>query len=220
MYLPGHFAETRVEVLGALMRSHPLATLVTLTARGLVANHIPLHLREPAADAAPGTWGVLLGHVARANPLWHETLEGSEVLAVFQGPQHYISPGWYPSKQEHGKVVPTWNYCCVHAHGRLQAHDDRAWIRAQVGELTTHHESTQARPWAVEDAPEDYVQTMLGQIVGIEIAITRIEGKWKASQNHPAPNRAGVMAGLGALGDDSAAAMAALVREREPRSAS
>jgi transcriptional regulator len=218
MYLPSHFAETRLDVLHQLMRAHPLATLVTLTPGGLVANHIPLQLQEPPAGAiAADAPGVLLGHVARANPLWREIAQGSEVLAVFQGPQHYISPNWYPSKQESGKVVPTWNYCCVHAHGRLQVHEDAKWIRAQVGELTTHHEASQPRPWAVEDAPDDYLQTMLANIVGIEIAITRLEGKWKASQNHPAPNRAGVMAGLSALaGDAEAAAMAALVREREP----
>jgi len=216
MYLPSHFAETRLDVLHQLMRSHPLATLVTLTAGGLVANHIPLHLQEPAPGAAPDHPGVLFGHVARANPLWHELLGDVEVLAVFQGPQHYISPGWYPTKREHGKAVPTWNYCCVHAHGRLQVHEDAPWLRAQVGALTTQHEARQAHPWAVEDAPVDYVQTMLRNIVGIEIAITRIEGKWKASQNQPAPNRAGVIAGLHDLGGAEAAAMAELVREREP----
>jgi transcriptional regulator len=219
MYLPAHFAENRVDVLHALMRAHPLATIITLSSAGLVANHIPLQVHAGADPQGPG---ILRGHVARANPLWSDRVEGVETLVVFQGAQHYISPGWYPSKQETGKVVPTWNYCCVHAYGALQVHENAAWIRGQVGALTTRHEATMARPWAVDDAPDDFVQSMLAKIVGIEIAITRISGKWKVSQNQPAHNRAGVIDGLGGLGETDAAdaadaaAMAGLVRQHAP----
>jgi transcriptional regulator len=219
MYLPAHFAETRIDVLHALMRAHPLATIITLSSSGLVANHIPLQLQEGGDAQGPG---ILRGHVARANPIWSDRVEGVEALVVFQGAQHYISPNWYASKKETGKVVPTWNYCCVHAHGHLQIHQDAAWIREQVGALTARHEAGMPRPWAVQDAPADYVQSMLGLIVGIEMAITRITGKWKVSQNQPAANRAGAIDGLGGRNEADAAdaanalAMAELIRRHGP----
>jgi transcriptional regulator len=215
MYLPAHFAESRMQVLHALMRAQPLATIVALGADGLVANHIPLQVRPDADPQAPG---VLRGHVARANPLWKERDPDVEVLAIFQGAQHYVSPGWYATKKETGKVVPTWNYCTVHARGPLIVHDDAAWLRELVGELTATHEAAMAQPWSIEDAPADYLQAMLANIVGIEIPITRITGKWKVSQNQPEKNRAGVIEGLDGLADAEAAAMAALVRENPPRS--
>jgi transcriptional regulator len=211
MYLPVHFAETRTEVLHALVRAHPLATLVTLSSDGLLANHVPLQL---LAGAGPQGRDLLRGHVARANPLWQDRVAGVDALVVFQGPQHYVSPNWYPSKQETGKVVPTWNYCCVHARGALQVHDDADWVRAQVGSLTSQHEEALARPWAVEDAPADYVRSMLAMIVGIEIDVTRLTGKWKMSQNQPPRNRAGVIAGLDGLDEAQAKDVAGLVRER------
>ena len=206
MYQPSHFEENRPEVLHALLRTHPLAMLVTLTAQGLEANHIPLVLRTTGVDRP-----TLVGHVARANPLWRETNLATPVLAIFQGPQHYISPGWYASKAEHGKVVPTWNYAVVHAKGRLQVHDDAAWIRAQMGELTTQQEAGMARPWAVDDAPQDYTDKLLGAVVGIEIPIDSLVGKWKVSQNQLAANQATVQQGLQGLGTEAGAAMAELV---------
>ena len=201
MYLPKHFEQTDPAALRSLMREHPLAALVTPGDDGPTADHVPL---EYLPDAGPH--GTLRGHVARANPLWKKA--GSEVLAIFSGPQAYITPSWYPSKAEHHKVVPTWNYTVVHAHGRLRAIDDAPWMHALVSGLTAHHEAPRAAPWAVADAPDDYVQQMLRAIVGIEIVVTKLVGKWKVSQNRPEPDRLGVAAGL----IDSVPAMAALVR--------
>lgn len=207
MYIPSHFAEDRPEVLHALMRRHPLATLVTLGASGLVANHIPLELHLEADGRA-----LLRGHVARANPVWREVSGAVEALAIFQGPDSYISPSWYATKKEHGKVVPTWNYCTVHAYGAIAFQHDARWMHDLVSGLTQRHEAAMAEPWAVSDAPADYVQKMLENIVGLEIAVRRLDGKWKLSQNHPLANRAGVVEGLRQRGDEGALAMAALVR--------
>jgi len=175
--------------------------LVTLNGAGLQANSVPFILD---ADPAGGP-GLLRAHVARANPLWRETRGDVEALVVFQGPQAYISPGWYASKAEHGKVVPTWNYVMVQARGTLRAVDDADWLRAFVTRLTTKHEAVQAQPWAVTDAPADYIDTMLRAIVGIEIPLTALTGKWKVSQNRPAADRAGVVAGLNAMGQPQSA---------------
>jgi transcriptional regulator len=204
MYLPAHFEEKRPEVLHELVRTHPLGLLVTLADAGLQANSVPFFLD---ADPAGGP-GILRAHVARANPLWREARTDLEALVVFQGPQAYVSPGWYPSKTEHGKVVPTWNYVMVQARGALRAIDDAAWVHALVSRLTTHHEATQAKPWAVTDAPADYIDTMTRAIVGIEILLTALTGKWKVSQNRSAADRAGVASGLAASGDDDSAALA------------
>ena len=201
MYLPKHFEETRSEALHELIRTHPLGMLVTLNGAGLQANSVPFILD---ADPAGGP-GILRAHVARANPLWRETRGDVEALVVFQGPQAYISPGWYASKAEHGKVVPTWNYVMVQARGTLRAVDDADWLRAFVTRLTTRHEAVQAQPWAVTDAPADYIDTMLRAIVGIEIPLTALTGKWKVSQNRPAADRAGVVAGLNAMGQPQSA---------------
>jgi transcriptional regulator len=211
MYLPSHFEESRAAVLHALIRNHPLGTLITQDRGGaLQADAIPLIL-----DAGPLEVATLRGHVARANPLWRETREDVDALVVFQGAQSYVSPGWYPGKAEHGKVVPTWNYIVVQARGRLRAIEDRAWLRAFVTRLTERHEARQAQPWQVTDAPGDYIETMLGAIVGIEIEIGSLAGKWKVSQNRNAADRLGVVDGLTALaardGDAEAAAMAAEV---------
>ena len=193
MYLPAHFEEKRPEVLHALLRTHPLGLLVTLNAAGeLQANSLPFVLD---ADPAGGP-GILRAHVARANPLWREAAAQTESLVIFQGPQAYISPSFYPSKAEHGKVVPTWNYVMVQARGRLRAIEDATWLHAFVTRLTDRHESKRARPWAVSDAPADYIQTMLGAIVGIEIVLTALTGKWKVSENRSAADRAGVVQGL------------------------
>ena len=208
MYNPKHFEETRPEVLQALVRDYPLCTLVTLGADGLVANLIPLQLRPHA-----GPHGTLVGHVARANPLWQSTDASVAALAVFQGPAHYISPSWYPTKQEHGKVVPTWNYAVVQASGPLRVHHEADWIRAQVQALTQQQEAPQAAPWAVDDAPREYTDGLLKALVGIEIPVVRWSGKWKVSQNQPASNQAGVVAALQGVAGSQAQAMAALVQQ-------
>jgi len=191
MYLPKHFAQTDIAALHALMDAHPLATLVTHGPEGIDANHIPLHL-----DAGAGHNGTLRGHVARANPLAKAAAVDVEILAIFQGPQSYISPSGYATKAEHGKVVPTWNYTAVHAWGRLRLIDDPHWLRAQVRTLTTTHEAALPHPWQVSDAPADYIEKMLGAIVGIEIVIDRLVGKWKVSQNQPPANQASLVAAL------------------------
>jgi transcriptional regulator len=211
MYTPTHFKEERPELLHQLVRDHPLGLLITQGAQGLDANPLPFLL-----DAEPGTPGVLRAHVARANPVWREARGDAETLVVFQGPQAYISPNWYPSKAENGKAVPTWNYITVQARGRLVIRDDAEWLRAFVTRLTQRHEAAQARPWAVGDAPADYIEAMLRAIVGIEIVLTSLSGKWKMSQNHPEANRQGVSHGLQQQGDDEARAVAAWV-ERGPR---
>ncbi len=208
MYVPKHFAETRVETLHELMRAHPLAALVTLTPDGLDANHIPFEL-----DPAPAPFGTLRGHIARANPLWRDASREVGALAIFQGPGTYISPSWYPTKQETGKVVPTWNYAIVHAHGPLRVIEDRHWLRELVERLTNRHEAGRRDPWKVTDAPADFIDQQLGAIIGLELPIARLVGKWKTSQNRPARDQDGVVAGLLQEGHESAAAMAELVRQ-------
>lgn len=203
MYLPAHFVEDRPEVMRALVREHPLATWVVHGSDGLLVNHIPFLL-----DADRGPHGTLVGHVARANPVWRSL---GACVAVFQGAQAYVSPSWYPSKREHGKVVPTWNYAVVHAHGTARAIESRDALLAIVTRLTRTHEAGQAAPWAVSDAPADYIEQMLKAIVGIEIAVERWVGKWKVSQNRSVPDRLGTVAGLQQRGDAQSVAMAALV---------
>jgi transcriptional regulator len=206
MYLPKHFAENDLPTLHALLREHPLATLVTQDGNGLNANHIPLQL-----DVNVGEFGTLRGHIARANPLAKSGAAG-EVLIIFQGPQCYISPTHYATKAIHGKAVPTWNYTAVHAYGPLRLIDDADWLLAQVSALTAEHEAGLAKPWAVSDAPTDYIAKMLAALVGIEIPITRLIGKWKVSQNQPAENQASLVAALG--GEP----MGELIRERAGKS--
>jgi transcriptional regulator len=210
MYLPSHFEETRPEVLHELVRSHPLGLLVTLGPAGLQANPVPFIL-----DATPDGAAVLRAHVARANPVWREARTDVESLVVFQGPQAYISPSMYLTKAATGKVVPTWNYVMVQARGTLRVLDDAPWLHALVTRLTDRHEAARAVPWAVSDAPVDYVDTMLRAIVGIEITLSALTGKWKVTQNRNTADRDGVVYGLRAQaeqnGDAQAAAMAELV---------
>ena len=207
MYLPAHFEEKRPEVLHELLRAHPLGLLVTQDAAGeMAANTVPFVLD---ADPAGGP-GILRAHVARANPLWRSARGDLDSLVVFQGEQAYISPSFYASKAEHGKVVPTWNYVMVQARGRLRAIDDTDWLRAFVTRLTDRHEAPRAQPWAVSDAPEDYIATMLRAIVGIEIVLTSLTGKWKVGQNRSAADRAGVAQGLADAGIRFEACSAAL----------
>ena len=206
MYTPKHFEEPRIEVLHELMRARPLATLVTLTSGGLNANHVPLHLAD-----TPAPFGTLRGHVARANPVWRDFAKDVEALAMFHGPDCYITPSWYATKQETGMVVPTWNYAVVHAYGTLRIIDDAVWVRAQIEALTAHNEAGFARPWSVSDAPHEYTEKRIGAIIGFEIVITKLTGKWKVSQNQPAQNQASVIEGLNNSGLRDAAEMAALV---------
>ena len=211
MYLPQHFEETRLDVLHELIRAYPLATLVTPGTTELQVNHIPVLL-----DPGAGPYGTLRAHVARANPVWRELPGQQESVAVFQGPDSYISPSWYPAKQVHGKVVPTWNYAVVQAYGQPRVIDDKEWLLALVSALTEQHEAGLAAPWQVSDAPADFVQNMLQAIVGIEIPISKISGKWKVSQNRPQPDRHGVVAGLESQGSERQQAMAALVKQHDP----
>ena len=205
MYIPKHFAEDNVAEMHALMCANSLAALITHGPDGLNANHIPLLL----ADGEPN--GKLQGHVARANPLWKAGKVAGEVLVVFQGEESYISPSGYATKTEHGKVVPTWNYAAVHVYGELRVIDDPDWIFSQISSLTAANEAALPQPWAVTDAPADYIEKMLGAIVGIEITITRLLGKWKVSQNQPAENRTSLIATLEKAGDP----MAGLIRARQ-----
>lgn len=208
MYRPKHFEETRVEVLHGLIRTCPLGALVTLTAAGLEANHIPFEV-----DPESGPAGTLHGHVARANPVWRDIRPGTEALVIFRGPDTYITPSWYPTKRETGKVVPTWNYIVAHAYGTPRFIDDRAWLRAFVEKLTDRHESQRREPWKVSDAPADFIDRQVGAIIGLEIPITRLIGKWKVSQNRPAHDRAGVVEGLLREGHQPGVTMADLVRQ-------
>ncbi len=209
MYQPRHFEQADPAQLQALMQAYPLAALVATHADGsLCADHVPL-----LYETVEGGQGVLRGHVARANPLWQQVPEGAPVLAIFQGPQAYVSPGWYASKQAHGKVVPTWNYAVVHAEARFRAVDDAVWLRAFLGRLTAQHEARRASPWRVEDAPAEFTGQLLQAIVGIELQVTRLVGKWKVSQNRPADDRQGVVEGLLGEPGSEAHAMAALVRD-------
>lgn len=200
MYLPAHFAITQPDEWHRILRAHPLGILITQTAEGLDANHIPFEF-----DAAPGGLGRLTGHVARANPVWQQCRNGAEVLVVFRGVEGYISPNWYPSKHETHRQVPTWNYEAVHAHGRLTVHDDERFVRGVVARLTRTHEAPEPRPWKMGDAAPDYIDAMLQAIVGIEITLTRLEGKAKLSQNREPRDRQGAIEALRQRGDDALA---------------
>jgi transcriptional regulator len=195
MYVPAHFREQRPELLHAFIARHPLASLVVRTAVGLEANHIPM-----LPVASPDAPLRLRGHVARANPVWKQALPGEPVLAIFTGANTYVTPSWYPSKRQHGKVVPTWNYAAVHAQGPIRFIDDPAWVRPLVSALTDQHERERGQPWNVEDAPDDYVAAMVRAIVGFEIEVAELTGKFKASQNRDAQDRGGVASGLAARG--------------------
>ena len=207
MYQPGAFREERLEILHALIRAHPLGTLITAGSGGLAANLVPFIVADQ------GERGTLRAHIARANDQVEALRAGAETLVVFQGPDAYISPSWYPSKQEHGRVVPTWNYVVVQVHGTPHLIEDPLWIRAQIGALTQSQEGQRARPWSVADAPEAFVEAQIRAIVGVEIPILRIEGKWKLSQNRSAADRRGVVEGL--QGEGRNEEMARLVAERD-----
>jgi transcriptional regulator len=198
MYLPKHFREDNLQTQHDLMRAYPFATLISAGVSGLMANSVPFLIYPDE-----GEYGVLRAHVARANPHWQELQTVAECMVLFQGADDYIRPAWYPSKQEHGKVVPTWNFVSVHAWGAPTIVEDDAWLRRQVGDLTYSREHAQLDPWKVEDAPADFTAALFKAIVGIEIPIARIEGKWKVSQNRPAADRNGVVEGLRGQGEMS-----------------
>ena len=211
MYVPAHFAESRPEVLHDLIRRHPLGILVTHGAAGLDANHIPFELSTP-----PGSLGVLIGHVARANPVWRELADGAEVMVIFRAADAYISPNWYPSKHEQHRQVPTWNYMVAHAHGRVRIVDDERFVRGIVGRLTRTHEAAQPVPWKMADSPRDFIDGLLQAIVGIEIEITRLEGKAKLSQNKDARDVQGAIDALAAAGENDAAGAMLAAAARKP----
>ena len=206
MYQSPHFREDRLEVIHGLMRAHPLATLVSFDGDGVSANHLPLVLHTDVSER-----GTLRGHVAKANPFWKNVDASVEVLAIFQGPHHYISPAWYPSKKEHGKVVPTWNYAVVHAYGPVSVFHDADWLFEHLQALTSRQEADRDHPWAVTDAPAGYVARMLKGIVGFEFPITRMDGKWKFSQNRAEKDREGVVQGLNIEGSPSSIQVADLI---------
>ena len=207
VYEPAHFKVEDAARLHRVIAEHPLGLLITSGGLGILANAIPF-VFVPVA----GTEGLLRAHVARANPQWQEIAAGAPVLVVFQGVERYISPGLYASKQQDGKVVPTWNYVMVQARGRASVHEDAIWLRAQVEQMTRLREAARAQPWAVGDAPEDFVAAQMRAIVGIEIEITGLRGKFKVSQNRPAQDRASVLAALEKPGTDHDIEMAHLLR--------
>jgi transcriptional regulator len=208
MYEPPLHRQNDRALLFDLIRRRPLGLLVTHGPQGLLANAIPFLL-----DAEASPFGTLSAHMARANGQWRDLAATGEALVVFSGDDRYVSPSWYATKRETGKVVPTWNYVMVQARGAARVIDDEAWLRRQIAALTEAHEKGRAAPWAVGDAPEDYLAAMVRQIVGVEIAVADLRGKWKASQNRSAADRDGVIAGLTDEGDAEALAMAAIVRE-------
>jgi transcriptional regulator len=208
MYIPRVNKEERIPVLHKLMEDQPFASLITVGSSGLFASHIPMVLEQN------GALGQLRGHISRANTQWRDYTAAIEALAIFSGPQHYISPSWYPEKQETGKVVPTWNYVVVHAHGHLKVIEDGEWLMAHLQRLTSIHEAQSAIPWKISDAPADYVASQIKGIVGLEMDIARLEGKWKVSQNRSAEDRKGVVQGLSELNTTESLAMKLLVEER------
>lgn len=195
MYLPPHFATGDPEALHQLMQAHPLGALITHGSQGLDANHLPFEFAKET-----GWQGVLRAHVARNNPLWQEVRDGDNVLVIFKAADAYISPSWYPSKHDHHKQVPTWNYSVVHAHGRIQIRDDARFVRRLLANLTRHHEAGEPTPWKMADAPREYMETMVQAVVGIEIEIERLVGKFKLGQNKDAADRQGAAHALHARG--------------------
>lgn len=211
MYVPAHFEESRPEVLHQLMVDQPLGTLVTIGPNGLDANHVPFEFAP-----GEGPHGTLRAHVARANPVWQEVATQPDVLVIFQGPAAYISPTWYPSKHEAHRQVPTYNYMVVHAHGKIVVHDDEAFVRGLVARLTRTMEANEPKPWKIGDAPADFISQMLGAIVGIEIEVTRLVGKWKLSQNKEARDRRGAAEALLAGGSETQEAVAEAMLSAPP----
>jgi transcriptional regulator len=208
VYVPPNFKQDQVPILHDAIRRSGLATLVTSGADGLIASHVPMLI-----DPEPGPYGTLCGHVARANPQWRSAAPGIEALAMFMGPDAYITPSWYETKRQTGKVVPTWNYVAIHAYGAVEFFDDPDRLLALVTKLTETHEAKREVPWAVSDAPADFIRGQLKGIVGFEMPIARLEGKWKMSQNRPAQDRAGVIEGLAGESTQAQQDVSRIVRE-------
>ncbi|MFM0210123.1 FMN-binding negative transcriptional regulator [Paraburkholderia sediminicola] len=221
MYMPAHFEENRPEVLHRLIAEQPFGALITHGPHGLDANHLPFEFdAKPvpgAGDAkAVHSHGILRAHVARANPVWQEVAANPETLVIFQGPAAYISPTWYPSKHETHRQVPTYNYMVVHAHGRIVVRDDEAFVRGLVARLTRKMEAGEPVPWKMGDAPADYIAQMLGAIVGLEIEVTRLVGKWKLGQNKEAADRRGAAEALLARSSDEQQAVGQAMLDAPP----
>lgn len=215
MYIPAHFSADD-DAVRDLLINHGAADLITSTAKGLLATMLPFIYEEPGSTPDAGEHGRLLGHVARNNDHWRVPADG-EALVIVRGPDAYISPVWYEAKREHGRVVPTWNYVTAHVYGRLLTHDDPGWVEALVRRLTTRHEGARPKPWTVDDAPPPYIEGQLRAIVGLELSISRIEAKFKLSQNRSEADVAGVIEGLTAAGrPDVAEAMRDAPRPRKP----
>ncbi len=212
MYTPKAFEVTDLALMHQAIEQSELATLVTMTASGLVATHLPFML-----DAARGAYGTLTGHVSRANLQWHTSDPKVEALVIFQGLDAYVSPNWYPAKQETGRVVPTWNYAAIHAYGYASFFEDTERLRGVVTELTQRHEASFPKPWQVTDAPANYIDSQLKAIVGVEVPILRMDGKQKFNQNRSAADRGGVVAGLRALGEERKTRVADLMEDLEAR---
>ena len=210
MHVPSHFLESDQAQLQQYIRNYGFGLLILADAEGIEANHVPFHL-VPSDDGTPG---LLQCHLARSNPAWRRLETGARVLAVFQGPDAYVSPSWYATKAETGKVVPTWNYLAVHAEGQARIIQDPEWLQRHLNQLTNQHEAERTEPWSVADAPEDYIERMMQGLVGIEIRIDKLTGKLKASQNQPERNREGVKAGLEERDQSGDRAMASLVGRR------
>lgn len=208
MYQPDDFRVEDISEMHALMRARPFAALVSAGSAGLYASHLPTVLKDDER------YGVIECHLSRANPHWSDLAEGNEALMIFQGPEGYITPSWYPSKALHGKVVPTWNFAVVHAYGRPEVVKEKDWLLRHVTELTAQQESNEAKPWAPTDAPDTYIEVMLRGIVGFRFAITRLKGKWKMSQNREIQDRAGVVKGLSARATGDDLEMAEIVSRR------
>jgi transcriptional regulator len=209
MYIPRANKEDRLSVLHKFMGEQPFASLITVGPSGLFASHIPMVLEQNGAN------GRLKCHISRANPQWRDYTPSVEALAIFSGPHHYITPSWYPEKEETGKVVPTWNYVVVHAYGHLKVMEDGEWLMAHLAKLTNIQEAGLPVPWKVGDAPADYIASIAKGIVGLEMDIERIEGKWKLSQNRSERDRSGVAKGLAELNTTESLTMKALVEKRD-----
>ena len=211
MYIPRANEEKRVPVMHRLMAEHPLASLVTLGSSGLFATHLPVVIEQDGSE-----FGVLKGHISRANTQTKDLVADVDALAIFAGPQHYISATWYPGKLEDGEEVPTWNYAVVHAYGPLRMIEDAVWMRAHLESLTNTHEAASPVPWRVSDAPESFLRTQMNGIVGLEMPIRRLEGKWKMSQNRNERDRAGVLEGLASLQTPESRVIAEMVEAAAP----
>jgi transcriptional regulator len=204
MYVPTLFRQTDIPTIHEAIRASGLATLVTTGPDGLIATPLPLLL-----DPEPAPYGTLLGHVARANPQWHRSAADADALAMFQGADAYVTPSFYATKRATGKVVPTWNYIAIHAYGRVEFIEDAEWLLGLVTRLTKRHEGARDKPWAVSDAPADFIRSQLKGIVGVRLPIARLEGKWKMSQNRAPEDRAGVVEGFRAEGESAVADLVA-----------